>query len=633
MHKARCKIQKSQPRVEGFGRFGFLHFAFCFALISSACATVPPPLPPEPPVVTWEEKLGWIMRLEDQRILRDPNPPPPQILAPATRNRPMVVAPPPPSDLIRLLADGEARVRRRAALAIGRVGLSEGVEPLGQLLMDEDPEVRQMAIFALGLIDDPAARPVLLAALKDVDPVIQGRAAEALGALGDRSDAPAVSEMVQSHIKAGALTGIGADDLTYPSAPPVEATRLGIYALVLLGSYEALAAAVLDANGQPVSTWWPVSYALQRLGDSRAVPALVGLLNTPGRYTAAFAARGLGAMKAQTAVGPLRQIVERRNAHPAVVVQAVRALAAIGDADLAPVFVKIVADGDTDVTLRIEALTALRSVVRSEDIDLLLDLLSDTSPSIRGGAMQALARVDPATFLAALSGLDPDRDWTVRAAQAAAFGAVPPEQGTGPLIAMLEDRDLRVVAAAMTALVASKAPGTDRILIERLKADDFVVRAVAANGLAELKVTSAAQPLIDAYREAVNDTAYTARAAILSALATLAPAAARPLLQEALNDREWAVRVRAAELLRQAGATEPTAAQIRPATGGRPLNDVEWQALVSPQFSPHAYIETDRGTIEIELAILDAPRTVANFIALARGGFFNGIAIHRVVAP
>ena len=61
------------------------------------------------------------------------------------------------------------------------------------------------------------------------------------------------------------------------------------------------------------------------------------------------------------------------------------------------------------------------------------------------------------------------------------------------------------------------------------------------------------------------------------------------------------------------------------------MTSADWQALVAPRFSPHAYIDTDKGTVEIELAILDAPLTVGNFIALARKGFFNGIAIHRVV--
>jgi cyclophilin family peptidyl-prolyl cis-trans isomerase len=43
------------------------------------------------------------------------------------------------------------------------------------------------------------------------------------------------------------------------------------------------------------------------------------------------------------------------------------------------------------------------------------------------------------------------------------------------------------------------------------------------------------------------------------------------------------------------------------------------------------YIDTDRGSIQVELAVLEAPLTVENFITLARKGFFDGVAIHRVV--
>ena len=630
-HAPRDMRSPSDPPPWGV-RVGIVHSAFCLAVISAACATIPLP-PPEPPAITWQEKLSWIMRLEDQRILRDPNPPAPVVLAPATRDRPVIMAPPPPSDLIRLLSDDEARVRRRAALALGRVGLAEAVEPLAALLAaDEDPEVRQMTAFALGLIDAAVARPALLAALTDASPIVQGRAAEALGALGDRSDAGAVGEMVQAHVKAGALVGIAADDLTYPLSPPTEAARLGLYALVALGSYAALAVAALDGNGQPVSTWWPVSYALQRLGDPRATPALLGLLMTPGPYTAAFAARGLGAMKAQAAAAPLRQIVEQRSGHPAIIVQAIRALGAIGDAASAPAFSRIVVDADADVTLRLEALAALGSTAAAENVDLILDLLSDSSPAIRGAAIRALGRCDAETFLAALSGREPERDWTVRTAQAAALGGLPSGQGSGRLVAMLADQDQRVIPAVLAALVETKAPEVETILLERLKSDDFAVRAAAAAGLAEMKVVSAAPALVEAYRGAIGDSTYTARAAALAALDRLDEAAARPLLQEALQDREWALRVRAADLLRQRGVTESVADGIRPATGGRPVSDAEWDTLTAPPFSPHAYVDTDRGVIEIELAVLDAPRTVGNFIALARRGFFDGVAIHRVVA-
>ena len=607
---------------------GFVPLILCVALTSAGCASIAPPLPP---VVAWEEKLAWMMRLEDQRILRDPNPSPPVVLVPATRTQPAIVAGPPPFDLVRLLDDDEARVRRRAALALGRVGLSEAVEPLTRLFADEEPDVRQMAAFALGLIGAAAARPALLAALGDVDSGVQGRAAEALGMIGDRADAAAVSGMVRTHVRAGALAGVAVDDLTSPLAPAVEAARLGLYALVRLGSYEALTAAALDASGQPVSTWWPVSYAIQRLGDPRGAPALVTLLNTPGRYTAAFAARGLGVMKAQAAAAPLRQVVERRAAHSAVVIQAMRALAAIGDSATAPLVTRIVADVEADTTLRLEAMTALSVLATADSLDLTLDLMSDSSPAMRGVAMRTLARVDPDTFLTTLSGLGPDRDWTVRTAEAAALATLSPARAQARLGMLLQDRDPRVVSAVLAALVASKAPGAETTLIERLKADDFAVRAAAARGLGELKVVASVPALVEAHRAALGDSTYVARAAILAALAQVDPTVARPLLEEALRDREWAVRVRAAALLREGGVAAGVAEATRPAAAGRPVADQEWQALVSPRFSPHAYIETDRGVIEIELAILDAPLTVANFVALARRGFFDGIAIHRVV--
>lgn len=604
----------------------------------SACATVPVAPTVTPPVISWEEKLTWMMRLEDQRILRDPNPPPPVVLVPAATNQPAIVAPPPPSDLVRLLGDGEARVRRRAALALGRVGLPDAVEPLSQrLAMDEEVEVRQMAAFALGLVGHASGRTPLLAALKDPSAVVQGRAAEALGMIGDRADAAAVAEMAQAHVRAGVLNALQPDDLGHPLAPEVEAARLGLYALVRLGSYDALAAAALTSQGQPVSRWWPVAYALNRINDPRASAALLALLDTPGRYTAAFAARGLGVIKAQAGVEPLRRLVDQRQAHPAVVVQAVRALASIQDAGAVPALSRLVASPQVDDGLRIEAITALGTIRSPEAVDLMLDLLADQVPAIRAAALRSLALIDQDTFILTLSGLDPDRDWNVRVAQIGALGTLPAERGAPRLIQFLQDRDQRVVPAVLNALVASKAPEAEKILLERLRADDFVIRTAAATGLADLKANSALPALVEMYRAAVGDSTYVARAAALNALHRIDPAYARPFLQEGLKDREWAVRIRAAALLQEAPAQGNSAAveaanAIRPAIAGRAVDDPAWKPLLDPPFSPHAFIETDRGTIEIELAIQDAPQTVANFMALARRGFFNGLAIHRVVA-
>jgi len=46
---------------------------------------------------------------------------------------------------------------------------------------------------------------------------------------------------------------------------------------------------------------------------------------------------------------------------------------------------------------------------------------------------------------------------------------------------------------------------------------------------------------------------------------------------------------------------------------------------------PRATIETTKGIIVIELANDEAPKTVENFVKLAKQGFYDGIVFHRVI--
>ena len=150
-----------------------------------------------------------------------------------------------------LAKDGQARIRRRAALAVGRTKLPQGVAMLTPLVAsDPEPEVRQMAAFALGLIGRKDAAPALRTALSDLSPVVRGRAAEALGLIGDTESAPAIGVMVGTYVKGGVTPGeIAADESAYPLSPEVEAARLGIFALTRLKAYDALAGCVLDPLG------------------------------------------------------------------------------------------------------------------------------------------------------------------------------------------------------------------------------------------------------------------------------------------------------------------------------------------------------------------------------------------------
>ena len=44
-----------------------------------------------------------------------------------------------------------------------------------------------------------------------------------------------------------------------------------------------------------------------------------------------------------------------------------------------------------------------------------------------------------------------------------------------------------------------------------------------------------------------------------------------------------------------------------------------------------AHFDTDRGPIRVELAADKAPLTVANFVNLAKRGFYDGLSFHRVI--
>jgi HEAT repeat protein/cyclophilin family peptidyl-prolyl cis-trans isomerase len=604
------------------------------ALVASACASAPPAPPPKPAGPSLEQKMGWILRLEDQRVLHDPaptvapQPPPPAVKG---QNAPAVIQPPPPPDLVRLLSDEEARVRRRAALAIGHVALAQGVQPLVATLGDADPEVRQMAAFALGLIGDRSAREPLVAALADASPLVQGSAAEALGLLGDAAAADAVGQFVGRIADSGAFAQppSAADDARLDT--PAAAWRLGVYALVRLKAYQQLAAATLDGSAQPRVRWWPLAFALQRLEDKRALPALLTFAKDANPYARAFAVKGLGALKDASALPVLMPLLSSGERN--VLVETVRALGRIGDASAAEPLMRIISDASTDPHVRLETVAAIGGIHTAAVGDALLDVLADPSPPLRAAALRSLAAFDQENFITVLSGLDPDPHWSVRAALATALGALPAEAALPRLEPLLSDADQRVIPFALAALVKLKAPNAASVALERLKTDDFAVRTAAAAAVGDLMPPNGAAALAEAYRFGLRDSTYTARAAALAALVKYGAAAATPVLRSAFADKDWAVRVRAVMLLKQLdpAAAGDADAQIRPAPTTIAPEAYTAARLVSPAFSTQVYLETDRGMIQIELAMNDAPLTVENFVALARKGFFNGLSVHRVV--
>ncbi|MDY6853718.1 MAG: peptidylprolyl isomerase [Thermodesulfobacteriota bacterium] len=52
---------------------------------------------------------------------------------------------------------------------------------------------------------------------------------------------------------------------------------------------------------------------------------------------------------------------------------------------------------------------------------------------------------------------------------------------------------------------------------------------------------------------------------------------------------------------------------------------------IDPKMTYRATIDTDKGVIRLELDPRYAPKTVNNFVFLAREGFYDGISFHRVI--
>ena len=604
-------------------------------VVVTGCVPPPPPKLPDAPQVPFPQKMAWIHQLEDQRLLRIDLPAPPPPPPPVKGKKPLpVVTPPPPTsspDFAVLVRDGDPRVRRRAALAIGRVKAKAGVPLLVSTLLDTDPDVRAMAAFALGLIGDGSAEAALVPLLTDASPRVRGRAAEALGLIGAKGAAAAIGQMVAEYAGSAAVAGMQPDDEAAAIAPEAEAFKLGLFALVRLKAYDPMAAAVITGS-QPVTTWWPVAYALQRVEDPRAAPALLQLLAGNGRYTRAFAARGLGALKDVSAAKPLIALLEpATKAGLELTVAAIRALAQLEATDAVASLARLAGTPTVHPNIRLEAVKALGRIRAAEGLATVQDLWTDEWPDLRAAAFRAAAAIDQENFMIVLAGLEPDRHWRVRMALAETLGTLPAEQATDRLRAMLQDEDKRVIPAVLSSLARLKASDLRTVLAQRLEDADFVVRATAARELGTLKPEGGADLLRQAYKTALADGAYTARTAALEALAAYGAAEATNTLVQALEDKDWAVRVRAEELL---GKLEPAAAATRtiaPAPGA-PIAPYEDPALIGPVNSPHVFIETAYGTIEFELAVLDAPQTSRNFVELARKGYFNGLEVHRVEA-
>ncbi|HEY0082422.1 MAG TPA: peptidylprolyl isomerase, partial [Pyrinomonadaceae bacterium] len=190
------------------------------------------------------------------------------------------------------------------------------------------------------------------------------------------------------------------------------------------------------------------------------------------------------------------------------------------------------------------------------------------------------------------------------------------------------------VPDVLTAIAAFKPPDGAIVMRGQLAAPDVIVRATAAGQLGEFapdpENTAALAAALPAalQRDEMNDAAL----AILDALAKQKSEAALAAIRTALDSPDYLLRRRAAAILQSAQPDAPGAEDGRietVATRNR-IGDYR-RALARRSARVVATINTDKGPFKLELLPDAAPLTVDNFVQLARRGYFNNLAFHRVV--
>jgi len=576
------------------------------------------------------------------------------------------------NELLSLLKDGTGEVRRRAALAAGRIGNPSAVPKLIELLSsDRDQHVIETVLFALGEIESAEAVPALLKQLGDqTEPIRRARALEALGKIAaslpaDQNPKPELTSAIVDALNTEARLGTGANP---------QVISLGLIAVLRARGDNAGPVIQQFLNHPEARIRADAANVLTRLRLRTGLPRLRELLaEDPNPIVRANSARALGAAEDAEALTLLERALNDTDLR--VRVSALRSLALLRNPrSVQPLLNRSTALTKGDLRNRptesneiLEIASALGRVLRNTDHQQALLWLKRIRHGFSYAAPEleiAFARISPAGYLQDLgSGSPATRQaqrllavhWKAGASVAEGLGeiaAAPPNLKDRNLIVSNAELLLRsmlqyriagqrkkglkavhsefAIPSMLRALAAFKPDNLAELLRSQLGASDVIVRATAAELLGQLPAEEAsAKALITALAPALKDEMNDAALAILDALAKQQSDITNEAIKTALTASDQLVRMRAVNLLKNNGAgdfsdrighvqSKFTAADYR-------------RALARTDKSTIATIRTVKGFFAIEFLAEEAPLTVENFIQLARRGFFNGQTIPRVV--
>ncbi|HEX5703623.1 MAG TPA: peptidylprolyl isomerase [Pyrinomonadaceae bacterium] len=590
-------------------------------------------------------------------------------------------------DLEKLIAHDDPKIRKRALLAVGRIG-NEGAVPLlaERVLTDRDVDVRQMAAFALGEIESGGGAYALTQVLK-TDGVqtapaeVRARAVEALGKIIAAVTSPGAAKPDDDWLDIAKAPIV--NTLRFELGRGAQANRLTIL-LALTAVLRAkpdgagkLLAQCLDHQDSRIVADALNTLARLRLKDGNDKARELLKHNDP--IVRANAARLLGAIEDKQAFDAL---LDRalHDSDSRVGISALRSLASLKDAravqpllERGEYLLKLEkVSGQFAIEPRnelLEIVTVLGRLLPNSNNQTAIDFLKRLRQLTDSNAVEvevAFARVAPQQYVTELnsarkntaslaSGLseiatietgmaivdignkEAARDYIYRAL------SCPPAQPRrriaplrvppGTLLGGQRCTPVQNISISgfLRAYAAFKPEDLQKTISSRLLHQDVIVRATAAELLGEQPPGEAnTRALIDALPVAMRDADNDAALAILGALAKQKNKEANDAIKTALDAKDHLLRRRAASLLK-ANAVGDFSDRIGTVQTKNTEADYR-RAIARIGKKPTATVVTSKGSFTIEFLPEDAPLNVDNFLQLAKRGYFNGQTVPRVVA-